>query len=221
MNKQKQDGSAHIVAIVILIIALVGTLGFVFWQNFLNKKDSADNVAQTDNSSKESTSEVTTKTFTVDSITFDTLKSWSKEGESPIPSNDLIGSVKLLPGEKLRTIYGDGSEYFYVTVAAYRNSENLTPQEWLTHDAGNPYGGLGVATTDDTESISKINGYDAYFRNTVNSDYQDVNYVLSSNSKIVYIQARTYEPSSKLPGVGDFRKFEPAIKSLAESVRIQ
>lgn len=221
MDKQKQNGSAHVVIIVILVIALVGTLGFVFWQNSVNKKDSVDNAAQTDNSTEKSTPEIITKTFTIDSVTFDTPKSWSKEGESPIPSNDLIGSVKLLPGEKLRTIYGDGTEYFYVTVSTYRNSKNLTPQEWLTNDAGNPRGGLGIATNDDTESTSKINGYDAYSRNIVNSEYQDVNYVLSSDSKIVYIQARTYEPSSKLPGVGDFRKFEPAIKSLVESVRIQ
>lgn len=221
MDKQKRDGSAHVVIIVVLVIALVGMLGFVFWQNIVNKKDSIDNATQTENSSKKSTPEVTTRTFTIDPITFDTPKSWSEEGEISVPSNDLIGSIKLLPGEKLRTVYGDGTEYFYVTVATYRNSKNLTPQEWLTNDAGNPHGGLGIAVNDDTESNSEINGYDAYFRNSINPEYQDINYVLSSDGTIVYIQARTYEPSSKLSGVGDFRKFEPAIKSLVESVRIR
>lgn len=34
-----QAGSAHIVIIVVLVVALVATLGFVFWQNFIQKKD--------------------------------------------------------------------------------------------------------------------------------------------------------------------------------------
>lgn len=36
---KKQSGSAHVIIIVILVIALLGVLGFVFWQNFINKKD--------------------------------------------------------------------------------------------------------------------------------------------------------------------------------------
>jgi hypothetical protein len=45
MRKNKsQTGSAQIVIVIVVVAALVGTLGFVFWNNFLNKK--AD-VAQT------------------------------------------------------------------------------------------------------------------------------------------------------------------------------
>lgn len=34
---QLQRGNAHVVIIIILAVAIVGLLGFVFWQNFLNK----------------------------------------------------------------------------------------------------------------------------------------------------------------------------------------
>lgn len=37
MKSRNQTGSAHIVIIIILVVALVGALGFVFWQNFMNK----------------------------------------------------------------------------------------------------------------------------------------------------------------------------------------
>ena len=40
MKSRNQTGSAHIVIIIILVVALVGALGFVFWQNFLNKPSS-------------------------------------------------------------------------------------------------------------------------------------------------------------------------------------
>jgi hypothetical protein len=37
MKKSKQTGSAHTVIIIVLVLALLGVLGFVFWQNFVNK----------------------------------------------------------------------------------------------------------------------------------------------------------------------------------------
>ena len=40
-NISKQVGSAHIVIIVILAAAVIGLLGFVFWQNFISPKDVA------------------------------------------------------------------------------------------------------------------------------------------------------------------------------------
>lgn len=39
MNKQKsQLGSAHVVITIILVIALLSTLGFIYWQNFIQEK---------------------------------------------------------------------------------------------------------------------------------------------------------------------------------------
>jgi hypothetical protein len=46
-SRQNQSGSAHVVIIVILILALLGTLGFVFWQNFIQKKDTAPTTTTT------------------------------------------------------------------------------------------------------------------------------------------------------------------------------
>lgn len=39
MNKQKhQSGSVHLVVVIVLIVALVGALGFIFWRNFIQDK---------------------------------------------------------------------------------------------------------------------------------------------------------------------------------------
>ena len=42
-NSQRQTGSAHVVIIIILVITVLGLLGFVFWQNFLNKESLVNN----------------------------------------------------------------------------------------------------------------------------------------------------------------------------------
>lgn len=39
--KKRQSGSAHLVITVILVVSLLGALGFIYWQNFINKKDQA------------------------------------------------------------------------------------------------------------------------------------------------------------------------------------
>ncbi|MFZ1301839.1 MAG: PsbP-related protein [Candidatus Microsaccharimonas sp.] len=48
----RQSGSAHVVIIIVLVVALLGLLGFVFWQNFINKDTATqgtnDTVATTD-----------------------------------------------------------------------------------------------------------------------------------------------------------------------------
>lgn len=47
-TSSKQKGNAHVIIIVVLVIALLGILGFVFWQNFINKEstDAATNQKQ-------------------------------------------------------------------------------------------------------------------------------------------------------------------------------
>lgn len=35
MKTYRQSGSAHVIIIVVLVIAVIGLLGFVFWQNFI------------------------------------------------------------------------------------------------------------------------------------------------------------------------------------------
>ena len=39
IKKQSQDGSAHLILVIVLVIALIGSLGFIFWQNYTQKQD--------------------------------------------------------------------------------------------------------------------------------------------------------------------------------------
>lgn len=41
IKKYTQQGSAHIIIVVTLVVALLATLGFVFWQNFIDKDSSS------------------------------------------------------------------------------------------------------------------------------------------------------------------------------------
>jgi type II secretory pathway pseudopilin PulG len=80
-NSSKQTGSAHVVIIVILVIALLGTLGFVFWQNFINK-DSATQDSTTNTQSAEDGLDSTAKTsvYTFDNAVTGINKTLLKKG---------------------------------------------------------------------------------------------------------------------------------------------
>lgn len=38
-TRQSQSGSAHLIVIILLVVALIGALGFVYYQNFMQQKD--------------------------------------------------------------------------------------------------------------------------------------------------------------------------------------
>jgi len=61
-NSSSQKGSAHVIIVIILVLALLGALGFIFWQNFLNKDTD-------DSSTPAATSTGTDKTVTQDEKT--------------------------------------------------------------------------------------------------------------------------------------------------------
>ena len=43
IKKQSQSGSAHLILVTVLVIALIASLGFIFWQNYIQKQDTIIN----------------------------------------------------------------------------------------------------------------------------------------------------------------------------------
>jgi len=113
-----QKGSTHIVIIVILVIALLGTLGFVFWQNFINKSTPQINndTSKTDNKQQENTNKDTQKsnrltlndwgvTFTVSaSLASTEIKYEAKGVDSYVFTTSRI---QALGGECTKSPFGD------------------------------------------------------------------------------------------------------------------
>jgi hypothetical protein len=79
--KNLQSGSAHLIVIIVLVVALLGTLGFVFWQNFINKS-AASNTATTAEESSKKTGDQEEYCSTYEKLCFDYPKTWSITGEA-------------------------------------------------------------------------------------------------------------------------------------------
>lgn len=95
ISTRLQKGSAHIIIIVVLILALIGALGWIFWQNFSKANDTNQRKNDKQSSVKnEPTKEklVTGRSELADSIspvTFEYPESWSlsRKSDGPIPPN--------------------------------------------------------------------------------------------------------------------------------------
>lgn len=106
---KKQSGSAHVIIVIILVVALIGALGFIFWQNFVAKK--ADTKTSSEETSKPAAKEEPKKEPTLSANWF-VYESQNKKYSMAIPD-----------GWRLRTLQGN---------------DDLFLRAGLTYSAGTP-----------------------------------------------------------------------------------
>jgi len=82
-NSSKQAGAIHVIIIGVVVVALIGALGFVFWQNFIRKDNAKkqESTAQTQAKPAEDNSikpEQLTQTYTIpkENLSFNYPKTW-------------------------------------------------------------------------------------------------------------------------------------------------
>lgn len=97
VNKTSQKGSAHVIIVVILVVALLGALGFVFWQNFIQKDTETKPVTQS-NTHKDVPKQVTYKTYQTDKhpISFKYPDSWTVKNEKADDQYSFSRSVDVV-----------------------------------------------------------------------------------------------------------------------------
>lgn len=103
-NKKSQSGSAHAIIVIILVIALLGSLGFIFWQNFVQSKNTPDQNKnnQTINKSTENSAKtnVSNEIALTESITDNTVGTGLT---LKYPSNWLLSDFKSYNQDGLRS----------------------------------------------------------------------------------------------------------------------
>lgn len=107
--KHQQVGSTHVVLIIVLVIALIGALGFIFWQNVLIDKSEPVSTSEKRQSTKENKKdEAVEQTGTiVGSLTYPS---------DFIPSDLEVHAVNLDTGKEYTTKdHLKGSQYQYGT----------------------------------------------------------------------------------------------------------
>ena len=188
-----QTGSAHVVIIIILIAAVLGLLGFVFWQNFIKK------------TSPQTTSQVTKTTATTPVSNSTTTP---KAPASAVYSGS--GIAFNYPGTGWQTVtpgnYPDTTDVAVIQTSDYSapNPRDSTVQQVgarIVISSGNisTFGAIakdhqrsvdnGIGTT---SAITTVNGYQTYeVVQTKNNQYDtviydgntryDINYITSAN----------------------------------------
>lgn len=103
---KKQTGSGHVIIIAAVAVALIGALGFVFWQNYMKVNDSTDqSTVSRSESTEEDAIELAEDGAIVGSLTY------PSEG---IPEGVQVTAVNLETNQEYTTLeHLEGSQYRY------------------------------------------------------------------------------------------------------------
>ncbi len=225
INKNlSQKGSAHVVIVVILVVALLGVLGFVFWQNFINKSSSTD-IDSTQNQPKTSNTNnkpETPKPFSLldGEVKFKNDETWKtttggyysqasgKCGQGVDSSSVCLDHLMLIPSSDTFT----NPDQFQVNISVFNNS-SLSPQEWLKRNA-DP-GGENAKT-----STAKINGLDSYrYEVRYGSNEIRLSYAMKIGGNIVLVSSTLFNGDYySYKNDKDYRHMISNIDELVESI---
>lgn len=121
---KKQQGSARVVIILTLIVALLGILGFIFWQNFMQSDhaDTADRATKTDSSSQATGTKPTAVIADEDDYSFTVVDGFRESTKQMFEYTASLKSVKTYTNKEgdyfeVLVPYGDGggvsADYFW------------------------------------------------------------------------------------------------------------
>lgn len=114
-SNNRQNGSVHMIVIGILAVALVGVLGWIFWQNIVQKPQSQQTSLATNDSTK-----VKSDSSQMPKITFD---KWGMEASLPAGANIKLGEYSTSE---------DGSTYY--ALSGENATEGCNPKGRSSHD---------------------------------------------------------------------------------------
>lgn len=187
-NPQTQAGSAHVVIVIILVVALTGALGFIFWQNFMK--------TETDTSEPVATTEIEESSETDKYVDWGTYES-ARDGYSiKYPKDWIVIKETDQDGPYIRnfdptsgyTESGYPAGYINLRVlreddsADFKTRTDYTVKEWY-EALGKTYVNTGAVGYEpkDVEAIT-FNGISAKSTKSVFTETNEVIYFLKDNT---------------------------------------
>ena len=177
MITQKEQGSAHVIIIIIALLVIVGLVGVLFWQNVINKKDETSNkkVAVTSDTSKASSSPKLAPEPSVDPIVdakagvakamntdqYAGLESYMASSVESILGHSDANALKAGPSETVKSLYQHFVDYAtwnrqqHITKWTFADVKDITNEKLKKQIAGAPsyyentYIGIGEGSPDD------------------------------------------------------------------------
>lgn len=146
-----QSGSAHLILIIVLILLIFGSLGFIYWQNFMQPKP----VATRDIKSTE----------TITTGTIEGSLTYPSEG---IPESTIIYAVNIESGKEYSVKYSDtattsmgkykievpaGDYYVYSVVPEFNDMNNVQHKAYYNQFI---LCGMSVECTDISKIVVKV-----------------------------------------------------------------
>ena len=208
IKNSHSNGFAHAVLIIGLVVALIGALGFVFWQNFIHKEPVRTELLKTEVSSKEapvdSSSDWKTYTSERDGYSIDYPKDWTviaeTEGDGLYIRNFDPASKSEGPKEG-NTNYPKGymnlSVYVNEDDSNYRAQTGMSPSQFYDKLGKSEVGGAAVTYSPNDVKTITVGKYQAKSAKSEFTETNEVVFILN-NGKLYSINLFPYGTSSNV-----------------------
>jgi hypothetical protein len=239
---KSQSGSVHIVIVSILTLALVGALGFIFWQNFISKSSHTDNTVQVSTAKVVASSSPAQGTaakvkafnggFGVTWVAFNYPADWTIDSDASTlgGSGGGVGPGIIIKSPEFKILskdQGEGISGDYIHISSTTAVKSLASQE-ADQGAADPGGTFGDFTfagkpAQIFESESEFNGKKPPMP-TLADMYKGVDTWVQGPS-IIYTFDSNYETNPSGSGFsvqdGDATELFSALKTVFDSLKWQ
>ncbi len=203
--KSQQSGFAHAALITGLVVALIGVLGFVFWQNFIYKEPAetkTEKVAAPPSTIVDPYKSWKTYTSSRDGYSIKYPADWlvinETEGDGPYIRNVDPSSKPDAPKQE-NTNYPVGYTNIRILVdeddSNYRAVYQMSPMEFYQKLGQDEVGDAAVTYAPEDVKSLKVGGYDAKSAKSVFTETNEVIFILD-NEKLYSIYLLPYGASS-------------------------
>lgn len=206
-NSQRQIGSAHLVIVITLVVALIGALGFIFWQNFVK--------TETDTSESVTTKEIEESSETDKYADWGTYESVRDGYSIKYPKDWIIIKETDQDGPYIRNVdptsgnTESGYPAGYINLRVLREDDSAdfkartdyTVKEWY-EALGKTYVNTGVVGYEPKDvKVITFNGISAKSIKSVFTETNEVIYFLKDNTLYsinLYPYGSSSDPTVKL-----------------------
>jgi hypothetical protein len=163
VNKQKsQAGFAHLIIVIVLAVGLVGALGFIYWQNFINKdnatsqqksKDSADKVSDANKTTEKIVvlSDSVSENVTGEGLTVNYPAAWKVNSTTSLNPDQTTSNTTI----KITSPSGGITITLWANISGVGGTCGVEPGDSYT------------ITTLDTYNLNQYSGYTLYSGKTL------------------------------------------------------
>jgi cytoskeletal protein RodZ len=213
----EQTGSMHAIIISLFVVALIGALGVVFWQNFVTKNSKGDSTTQVDNENKTTPAkeEVMYNTYQTDThpVSFKYPATWALTGAQADNQNGFYRSINVTTDTGDKATFSVGGQGIGGTCGGTLPTYTTLEAVTTTLTAAKPVAMSFTVITNEDGTLEGYYGLTDTYTEKKSGDVCTFYYLFDSGSDIYKLVS--FNGTKKFKDMADVNRFVGSVEYAA------